>query len=29
MKFRVSGAPVAAALLKLLWLDPRRGRVAF
>ena len=28
MKFRVSGAPVAAALLRLMWLDPKRGRVA-
>ena len=29
MKFRVSGAPVAATLLRLLQLDPKRGRVAF
>lgn len=28
MKFRVSGAPVAAALLRPMWLDPKRGRVA-
>ena len=29
MKFRVSGAPVAATLLRLLQLDSKRGRVAF
>ncbi len=27
MKFRVSGTPIAAALLRLIELDPKRGRV--
>ncbi len=29
MKFRVSGTPIAAALLKLIELDQKRGRVFF
>ena len=29
MKFRVSGTPIAAALLRLIELDSKRGRVSF